>query len=1049
MSENTRQMSRSSYLTVLLCFFVSGVAGLIYQVAWTKALGLIFGHTVYAIATVLAAFMGGLAAGSAFLGSWGGRRGRPIALYGWIEILIGVTGFLSIFGLEAVRTLYLAEYHAAGGSPMLLVVLRLVASLLVLFLPTFLMGGTLPILARGVTRTSAELGSRLGRLYAINTAGAVAGALAAGFLLLPWIGLHFTIMLAAFLNILAGCFALALNVAPTPESEAQTGENFASTSAVIPKFVLISFAVVGATAMSYEIAWTRLLATTLGSSTYAFTVMVTTFLVGIALGSRLFESWVARRRDVSLATFSTTQSLTGLAAILFLVVFQQLPVVLWTLVIGTHKTFLGLVAAQFATCALAMLPAAIIFGFNFPVVTLLIARYRGSEDSPSGAVGTACAANTLGAIIGAIAAGFWLVPALGSFRLVALTAATNLAVAVFLLMRQTPRRAILLAGNAFLALAVVAASWSGMFYDAATANFNMITNRGLYPSTLRLEEVAHLTDVIFAEDGPNASIAVVQSENYLGLRTNGKTDASSGDQVTQMMLGHLGMLLHPGPRRVLIIGLGSGMTASAVARYSDVQQIDCIEIEPAVLHAAPYLEPLNRGVLSDPRMHMIVDDARNFLFTTPDRYDLIISEPSNPWIAGVATLFTDEFYGEVRAHLAPGGMMVQWVQAYSIFPEDLKTVLGTLAHQFPQVTVWQGQSRDLMLLAQSQPGQFHPDAAHRYWSVPALRSDYESMGLESPEGLIAYHLLDDADLRTLIANAPRNTDDLTRLEYHAPLAIFTAGSPENMQMLARYRSQLLPASIPVTDSRAALFSAAQTLAALKGYGREGVFLSALQNYPPSADTELLRADWLGNSGQLEEAGKAFDNARRLDPSSLGALLGLAEVARVRNDYATGESLLNQALARQPQCVPALAAYALLERGRGNWKEAVNWQTKRIAADGKRSPEALVQLGEFLLRSGDEVDAARTYAEALNLDPYNADAHRFLGEIFRRAKQWDQARVQLEVVVRYYPSSDPSAYASLADVYQNMGRPGDAEYTILKAKRIFEGQAPPSNIAKAD
>jgi len=1049
MPSNSASAPRSTFIVILTCFFISGVAGLIYQVAWTKALGLVFGHTVYAIATVLAAFMGGLAAGSAFLGRWGQRRIRPIALYGWIEILIGVTGFLSIFGLEMVRTLYLAVYHAASSSTVLLLGLRLVASLLVLFLPTFLMGGTLPILTRGVTRTSTELGARLGRLYAINTAGAVAGALAAGFLLLPWIGLHFTILFAAFLNILAGCFALVLKVSPTAEMGSQPHAEPAIPPAAIPIFVLVSFAFVGATAMSYEIAWTRLLATTLGSSTYAFTVMVTTFLIGIALGSRVFESWVARKHDVSLSTFSTTQSLTGLAAVLFLIIFQQLPVMLWALVLGTHKTFAGLVFAQFATCALAMLPAAIVFGFNFPVVTVLIAKYGGSENSPSRAVGVACAANTLGAIVGAIATGFWLVPTLGSYRLIAATAAVNFAIAVFLLARQVPRRTILLTGNAALAAFVVAASWSGMFYDAATANFNMITSRALYPSTLRLEEVAHLTDVLFAEDGQNASIAVVQSEHNLALLTNGKTDASTGDEVTQLMLGHLGMMLHPGPRKVLIIGFGSGMTASAVARYRDVQRIDCVEIEPAVIRAAPYLDPLNRDVLKDPRLHVVVDDARNFLFTSPDQYDLIVSEPSNPWIAGVATLFTEEFYGQVHSHLAPGGMMVQWVQAYSIFPDDLRTILGTLAHQFPKVTVWQGQSRDLMLLAQTKPGQFTLDTARDYWSVPELKADYESMGLKSAEGLVAYHVLDDADLRTLVANAPRNTDDLTRLEYRAPLAVFTTASRENMQMLWRYRSTLLPASVRLPDTRAALFAIAQTFASLGDRGREEAFLIALQNYPATVDSEVLRADWLASSGSFEEANKVFAHAHRLDPSSIGALVGLAEIARVSNEYATAESFLNQALANQPQSVAALATYAMLERSRGNWKQAVDWQNKCISASGKRTPEALVLLGEFFLRSGDPADAARTYAEALTLDPYTPDARRVLGEIFRRAKQWDQARVQLEVVVRYYPNSDPSVYVSLADVYRNMGRSRDAEATVRKAERIFAGQPSVVTTAKAN
>jgi spermidine synthase len=1040
MYDNRHTFSRSRFLVLLLCFFLSGCAGLIYQVAWTKALGLVFGHTVYAIATVLAAFMGGLAAGSAFLGRWGERRSRPVALYGWIELLIAITGAVSLLGINIVRSLYLATYHIASDSTPFLVALRFLASIIVLFVPTFLMGGTLPILTRGLSRTSAELGARLSRLYWVNTTGAVAGALAAGFLLLPSIGLRATVLLAAVLNLIAGVMALAASGSPATQPAAE-GEDETSRAVpvAIPRFLLVSFALVGATAMAYEIAWSRLLATTLGSSTYAFTVMLATFLAGIAMGSRLFEIWVARGREFSLKIFSTTQTLIGLAAIVFLGLFQQLPAILWALITATHKTFGGLVLAQFAICSLAMLPAAIIFGFNFPLVTLLFAESQKLQGSSSDAVGRACAANTVGAILGALAAGFWLVPQIGSFRLVAMTAAVNLALAVYLLARQVPRQTLALAGNLALAVLVAVAGWFGALYDPAAANFSVVTNRGLYPASLRLDEVVRMTDLLFSEDGLNASIAVVQSENSLGLRTNGKADASTGDRITQLMLGHLGMVFHPAPRKVLIIGLGSGMTVSAVARYPEVQQIDCVEIEPAVLHAAPYLDPLNRGVLSDPRLHMIVDDARNFLFTTSEKYDLIISEPSNPWIAGIATLFTDEFYRQAREHLAHGGLLIQWVQLYSIFPQDWKMVLGTLAHQFPQVTVWRGTWGDAVLLAQSEPGLLSLDRLRRLWPNTSLREDYAGIGLLRPEGLIAMHLLDDADTRRLTADASINTDDLTRLEYRAPRAIFAGtAAGENARMLAQQRSMLLPASIPISDPKTALAAGAETLLALQDGPRAGVFLEALAKYPPSAETNLLLGRWLTARGELDDARRAFESAWRMDPTMLDADLGLIEVAVMQNDYARAESLLRETVARNSKSIPVLASYVLLEKNRSHWAEAISWQTKRIAADPAPPAEAVGLLGELNFRAGNYAGAAHAYVDLLKRDAYNNDAHRVLGEIFRSAKRWDEARTQLEVVVRYSPAANPDQYISLADVYRNLGRPHDAQMMLDKGKRIFPG-----------
>jgi spermidine synthase len=714
------------------------VAGLIYQVAWTKSLGLVFGHTVYAVASVLAVFMGGLAVGSAVLGRWGERQTRPIVVYGWIEILIGITGLLSLPGLSGIHSLYFFAYHNIANSTLLLVGLRLVASFLVLFLPTFFMGGTLPILVRGVTRHSTEMGARLSRLYWVNTTGSLAGALFAGFSLLPQIGLRKTIVVAATLNLAAGILSLRIGSAwPAVTAAEKERSRSSRIGAAIPRFLLVPFAFVGATAMSYEIAWTRLLVVTVGSSTYAFTLMLATFLAGIALGGRLFEGWAAAGREVSERTFGVTQTLTGVAAVLFLVLFQQLPTILWGLVTATQKTFGGLVFAQFATCALAMLPAATVFGFNFPVVTMLIAKSVRGENPESDPVGRAYAANTAGAIVGAILVGFWLVPRLGSFRVVAFTAVGNLLLAAYFAMRRVPRRTLELAGTLALATLTVAAAWSGALYDPAIANFSMITNRALYPKTLRLDEVVQRGDLLFSEDGLNASVAVVRSESFLGLRINGKTDASTADQLTQMLLGHLGMLLHSAPKKVLIIGFGSGMTAFAVTQCPEVEQIDCVEIEPAVIDAASYLKPLNHGVVHNPRLHIIVDDARSFLFTTRNQYDLIISEPSNPWIAGIATLFTDEFYQQARTHLAPDGLLVQWVQSYALFPKDLRMVMGTLAHQFAQVTAWRGLPVDIILLAQSKAAPPVPlDRMNRLWSVPTLHDQYAAMGMSRPESCL-------------------------------------------------------------------------------------------------------------------------------------------------------------------------------------------------------------------------------------------------------------------------------------------------------------------------
>ena len=1040
---------------ILLCFFFSGAAGLIYQVAWGKALGLIFGHTVYAIATVLAVFMGGLALGSAWLGRWSERHAHPLVLYGWIELGIAATGALSLAGLTGVRSLYLASYHAVAGSAAALLALRFVGAAIVLLLPTFLMGGTLPVLVRGLTHGSAELGVRVSRLYWVNTAGAVAGTLAAGFLLLPAVGLRRTVAAAVALNVLAATVVLLLSrsasavAAATPEV-APTSPRDANLSASKSGLLLASFAAVGATAMAYEISWTRLLATMVGSSTYAFTLMLATFLAGIVLGSALFERWFARAHAVRFGTFAVTQTMTALAAVLFLVFFQQLPRVVPPLLRATQETFGGLVLAQFVASALAMLPAAIVFGFNFPVVTLLIAEHEETSRGHAASVGRAYAGNTLGAIAGAAASGFWLVPRLGSFRVVALAAAVNLLLAAVLELRSALRRLPLAAVDLALVAVVAAVVWSGAFYDQTLATFGTVLYWNHYQGRLTLPETAATTDIVFAADGLNASISVARTEDYIALRTNGKVDASNRDAVTQLLVGHVGAIFHAAPQRALVIGFGSGMTVSALARYPEVEHIDCVEIEPAVIRAAPYLESLNRGVLKDPRLRVIFDDARNFLLTTREKYDLIISEPSNPWIAGVATLFTEEYYRAARARLAPGGVFVQWIQAYSLYPEDLRMVLATFVAQFPQVTLWHGDAPDLLLLARTDSAPLRFDRFRALWANAALRADFESLGLRRPEGLLAFYLLDDAELRRLAAPALRNTDDHTRLEYRAPRALLAKQVEEkNREMIFEYQESELPPDWPRSQRAAALTAAAQAMLNLDEKEEADRFLNLLADDPPTAERELLRGQLQLAYDRLPKAKAAFELALRLDRNSLAAAHGLAEVARRRGDVPTAELLLRQILARNPNFVPALHDMMVIERDRKAWPHAAAWQARRIAAAFAAGPDEYCRLGELLVRMGELQSGERAFLTALEREPYSYTAHRNLGELYRQRKLWPQARTHLEFAVRYFPDADADTFVSLAEVYRALGETTAAPEMLRKALRIFPGNADLRRLAPLD
>ena len=1054
---------RVRFAILLCCFFLSGATGLVYQVAWGKALGLIFGNTVYAIATVLAVFMGGLALGSAWWGRRSERQPNPVRIYGWMEIGVGATGAVSLAGLAAVRKLYVASYPLVSGSAPALLLLRFMGAAIVLFLPTFLMGGTLPVLVQGLTRHSAELGRRLSRLYWINTAGAVAGTLAAGFYLLARDGLRATVETAVGVNLLIGLAAIVLSsgfdAAPTGNISARAAPAHAPQS--LSPLLLAAFAVVGATAIAYEVAWTRLLVTFFGSSTYAFTLMLATFLAGIVLGSLLFEWWVARGGAPTLRGFAFTQTLTALAALGFLLAYQHLPAVVVS-VLNWHyqrlpawlagplglrqNSFAALALAQFATSAAAMLPAATVFGFNFPLATVVIARRPGEGSAAGAAVGKAYAANTVGAIAGAVLSGFFLIPRLGAYRLVGFIAVANVGVALVLLARSEGSRILSAASALCVGGAIVAAMVSGRLDNPAIATFAPFLYYDPSSTRLTIPEWAETFDILFARDGLNATVSVAAGEDYLALRTNGKVDASNRDVETQLFSGHLGAIFHPAPRRVLVVGFGSGMTVAALARYPEIERIDCVEIEPGIIEAAPYLESLNRGVLRDPRVHVLLDDARNFLLTTRQSYDLIVSEPSNPWIAGIAALFTDEYYKAVRGRLRSGGMLVQWIQGYSIFPEDLRMVLATVAAQFESVSVWRGEEPDFLLLARTDRSPLSLDRLRGLLQQPAFRDDFDQLNISVPEDVLAYHRLDDGDLRRLVAGERHNTDDNTLLEFHAPRALLRHGLYENnVEMVWKARSSRLPRDVRIADAHAAQLAAADTALWNDDWNRAATFLGGVTD--SDAYTELLLGRLEFGRENYAQAKAHYSMALRLDPKLSEAALGLAEVARHDNDLDSAGLLYRQILVRDPQNLDAMAGLVKVLYRQQEWAAAAVTLSKKLDLDTEPDSSEFALLGDCFVHTGHPQEAAAEYEEAIRRDHYSEFAHVGLGDLYRSQGQWEKAREDYEFVERFDPESSSDLYVSLADVYRHLGREADARRALEKGRRLFPGDISFASLAR--
>ena len=776
---------------VLLGFFLSGAASLMYEVVWVRMLGLIFGHTVHAITTVLVVFMGGLALGSYVCGRRIDRVRHLLRTYAWLEIGIGAYALLTPGLIDAIRIVYLSYARRFEPSFDVLTLIQFGLSTAVLLVPTSLMGATFPVLSRFVVQDVGAVGRRVGALYALNTFGAVVGTYLVGFHLLPVLGMRMTLVGTALLNLAVGGGVLLAARAwgeailvRGPEQDDRPAATARGEGPTFARVLMLGAALSGAVAMIYELAWTRALTLVIGSTTYAFSAMLLSFLIGIAAGS----AWVARRASRVPATaglFAALQIAAALLSLVVLALFDRLPdVFLLGFSISRAPEFI--VALQIVLSIAVMILPTFCLGAALPCAIHLLCTQLSSVGL---SVGRVYAYNTTGAIAGAFAAGFLLIPWIGVQTTLRAAILVNLLIGLGVVFTLGLRLrwatwAATLGGVAVVLLP----SW-----DLAVMSSGVSTYADFYARGGRQWRQGIQEQVLFYRDGIGATVSVHQGKDERSLRVNGKADASTGaDMATQVMIGHLPALLHPEPKTVLVIGLGSGVTVGALTQY-ELDRIDVVEIEPAVAQAASFFASESRHALADPRVKLVVADGRNFLDTTSARYDLIVSEPSNPWIGGIATLFTVEFFEQARARLAEGGIMAQWVHGYAMAPEDLQMVAATFRAVFPQASLWSPVAGDFILIGTSQPQVVHLGRVRDlYTRYAGIRQDFELSGLTSPEAILRAFVLDDYDLDSLAAGALLNTDDKLPLEFSAPRNLYRDTMTLNDSLVQRFKRSRFP-----------------------------------------------------------------------------------------------------------------------------------------------------------------------------------------------------------------------------------------------------------------
>ena len=701
-----------------LLFFLSGATGLVYELMWVRLLYQSFGSTIQSITTVVAAYMGGLGLGAWLLGRRVDRHRRPAALYGQLEILIGLFGLVSPLVLSLAQRAYIALAHGLPPGSGISVALRFGLAGLVLLIPTTLMGGTLPVLTRAFTATDrGRLRASLGRLYGLNTLGACVGTALAGFFLIEFVGIRASLWGTALVNLVIGFVALRLpDPAPAAAEPPPRVAEERSTSFVTPPalrtLAIILLVLTAFASLLDEIAWTRILVMVVGSSTYAFTLVLLCFLLGIGIGSSL----VARSRvsaGETAASAALAQGVTAAGAALILVFFSLLPAyIVWVFHIPELDAGPRLALMGGAVAAVVLVPA-IGMGMTFPLLTDLVAR---SGEARGSDVGRSYLLNTVGSILGATLTGFVLVTWLGSDVSLRLGLAINVLAALALAAlaargvaegsaEHARLRTRVLGGGLLaiigLAAAIGAPRWSARLVDLGPT----IYGRGLMSAGERQAFLNHAgaRPLAFVE-GRNTTVSVWESTVGRTLKVTGKVDASDyGDMDTQTMLGLAPVAARPHARSGLVIGFGSGVTTAVIAAVPGMERVRVVELEQAVLDVAPLFRHVNEDVLRRSNVQVIADDARSALQLSPERFDVIVSEPSNPWIAGIATLYTPEFYRILRGRLSEDGVFCQWVQLYQLPLSIVAGILRNVRSVFPYVAVWSGGAYDLMVLGSPQP----------------------------------------------------------------------------------------------------------------------------------------------------------------------------------------------------------------------------------------------------------------------------------------------------------------------------------------------------------
>lgn len=785
-------------------FFFSGAFALVYEVSWVRAITLEFGSTTLAVSTVLAVFMSGLAIGAWLVRDKADQFKKPLAIYGIIELGIALYAFVTPFLFNHFLPLFSRLASSLELSIWLFSFVRFIASAIVLILPTILMGATLPVLTRYYANQERDAARGGGLLYGINTVGAFCGTIAAGFLLLPALGLMKTIYSVALANlILGGCAILLSRASEKPQGlwmDRAIRQSPIEAPSSGRRFILMAIFFTGFAAMAVQVVWTRVLILVIGGSAFAFSIVLATFLAALGLGAAVFTIVLRSELASARSLFRILSLLSATLIALTATLFPKLPGIFlnWFWSYDLLQNPGRMFNLQGLICSLIIFLPTFVMGGFFPTAVRIVLQ---RNENAGREVAQIYTWNTVGCILGSIAAGFALIPWLGIrgslLIVIALYCLTGALIAMETASTRRRSMAMITAIGLFVVLFFVMPGWQKQMMTSAMYNYAYHLKEMSSKQLSRI--ITQRTRLLYYRDGLSATVTVTQNttanNKTLGLTINGKYDGSTGrDMANQRLLAHYPLLLHPNPQNVCVIGMGTGCTAGSAALYP-LEKLVVVEIEPAVVEASRFFSAENYNLHENLNVQFQVTDGRLYLKLNPQQFDVIISEPSNPWLAGPSDLFTRDFFNIAAQSLRSDGLFCQWLHLYALSPENVAILIRTFTEVFPNTFLISTQPGvDILLLGSVTPFTLDLRRVSERLQDESLRADLADprVQIRSMYDLAARIRLGPSELQQMVSGQRINTDDHPIIMYRAPRDLYAKTDVMNQKMLAQFARGVSP-----------------------------------------------------------------------------------------------------------------------------------------------------------------------------------------------------------------------------------------------------------------